>query len=285
MDVSRLGSGGIKKGAVVMQETVNDTYALKRLQRENEELKKLLEAEKEKCGLVRRLLASVDWRKSEGVIDVVEDVYKVMDELQQEVKGISGEVARIQEENKALKEANKTLKEASKSLKEQLHENSRLEAVLRDYEEKMFLLTKGQAWEKGISQDVLNRYMVSAEILCYAIEGNSVKDIIRKLSQGGGISVTTRRVNSVLSVKEDKDLLRVKAVFHQFPDAFRKHGISEEDMLEWFSKERIKKLQLVSKSEMEKRIGREALESMKPDTYVTGEFYDVRELADSEEKM
>ena len=278
MDVSRLGSGGIKKGAVVMQETVNDTYALKRLQRENEELKKLLEAEKEKCGLVRRLLASVDWRKSEGVIDVVEDVYKVMDELQQEVKGISGEVARIQEENKALKEA-------SKSLKEQLHENSRLEAVLRDYEEKMFLLTKGQAWEKGISQDVLNRYMVSAEILCYAIEGNSVKDIIRKLSQGGGISVTTRRVNSVLSVKEDKDLLRVKAVFHQFPDAFRKHGISEEDMLEWFSKERIKKLQLVSKSEMEKRIGREALESMKPDPYVTGEFYDVRELADSEEKM
>ena len=88
-----------------------------------------------------------------------------------------------------------------------------------------------------------------------------------------------------LSVKEDKDLLRVKAVFHQFPDAFRKHGISEEDMLEWFSKERIKKLQLVSKSEMEKRIGREALESMKPDPYVTGEFYDVRELADSEEKM
>ena len=285
MDVSRLGSGGIKKGAVVMQETVNDTYALKRLQRENEELKKLLEAEKERCGLVRGLLASVDWRKSEGVIDVVEDVYKVMDELQQEVKGISGEVARIQEENKALKEANKTLKEASKSLKEQLHENSRLEAVLRDYEEKMFLLTKGQAWEKGISQDVLNRYMVSAEILCYAIEGNSVKDIIRKLSQGGGISVTTRRVNSVLSVKEDKDLLRVKAVFHQFPDAFRKHGISEEEMLEWFSKERIKKLQLVSKSEMEKRIGRETLDSMKPDPYVTGEFYDVRELADSEEKM
>ena len=278
MDVSRLGSGGIEKGAVVMRGTVNDTYALKRLQRENEELKKSLESEKERCGLVRGILASVDWRKSGGVIDVVEDVYKVMNELQQEVKGISGEVARIQEENKALKEANK-------SLKEQLHENSRLEAVLRDYEEKMFLLTKGQAWEKGISQDVLNRYMVSEEILCYAIEGNSVKDIIRKLSQGGGISVTTRRVNSVLSVKEDKDLLRVKAVFHQFPDAFRKHGISEEDMLEWFSKERIKKLQLVSKSEMEKRIGREALESMKPDPYVTGQFYDVRELADSEEKM
>ena len=277
MDVSRLGSGGIEKGAGVMRGTVNDTYALKRLQRENEELKKSLESEKERSGLVRGLLASVDWRKSGGVIDVVEDVYKVMDELHQEVKGISGEVARIQEENKALKEANK-------SLKEQLHENSRLEAVLRDYEEKLFLLTKGQAWEKGISQDVLNRYRVSAEILCYAIEGNSVKDIIRKLSQGGGISVTTRRVNSVLSVKEDKDLLRVKAVFHQFPDAFRKHGISEEEMLEWFSKERIKKLQLVSRSEMEKRIGREALDSMKPDPYVTGEFYDVRELADSEEK-
>ena len=71
MDVSRLGSGGIEKGAVVMRGTVNDTYALKRLQRENEELKKLLEAEKERCGLVRGLLASVDWRKSEGVIDVV----------------------------------------------------------------------------------------------------------------------------------------------------------------------------------------------------------------------
>lgn len=278
MDVSRLGSGGIKKGAVVMQETVNDTYALKRLQMENKELKESLELEKNRCKIVRGILASVDWRKSGGVIDVVEDVYKEMYELRQEVKEILVEVVRIQEENKALKEENR-------SMKEQLYENGQLEAVLRDCKEKLFILTRGQDWERGISQDVLNRYRVSAEILCCAMEGGSVKDIIRKLSQGGGISVTTRRVNSVLSVKEDKDLLRVKAVFHQFPDAFRKHGISEEDMLEWFSKERIKKLQLVSKSEMEKRIGREALESMKPDPYVTGEFYDVRELADSEEKM
>lgn len=278
MDVSRLGSGGIKKGAVVMQETVNDTYALKRLQMENKELKESLELEKNRCKIVRGILASVDWRKSGGVIDVVEDVYKEMYELRQEVKEILVEVVRIQEENKALKEENR-------SMKEQLYENGQLGTVLRDCKEKLFILTRGQDWERGISQDVLNRYRVSAEILCCAIEGGSVKDIIRKLSQGGGISVTTRRVNSVLSVKEDKDLLRVKAVFHQFPDAFRKHGISEEDMLEWFSKERIKKLQLVSKSEMEKRIGREALESMKPDPYVTGEFYDVRELADSEEKM
>ena len=285
MDVSRLGSGGIKKGAVVMQETVNDTYALKRLQMENKELKESLELEKNRCKIVRGILASVDWRKSGGVIDVVEDVYKEMYELRQEVKEILVEVVRIQEENKALKEANEALKEENKSMKEQLYENGQLEAVLRDCKEKLFILTRGQDWERGISQDVLNRYRVSAEILCCAMEGGSVKDIVRKLSQGGGISVTTRRVNSVLSVKEDKDLLRVKAVFHQFPDAFRKHGISEEDMLEWFSKERIKKLQLVSKSEMEKRIGREALESMKPDPYVTGEFYDVRELADSEEKM
>lgn len=285
MDVSRLGSGGIKKGAVVMQETVNDTYALKRLQMENKELKESLELEKNRCKIVRGILASVDWRKSGGVIDVVEDVYKEMYELRQEVKEILVEVVRIQEENKALKEANEALKEENRSMKEQLYENGQLGAVLRDCKEKLFILTRGQDWERGISQDVLNRYRVSAEILCCAMEGGSVKDIIRKLSQGGGISVTTRRVNSVLSVKEDKDLLRVKAVFHQFPDAFRKHGISEEDMLEWFSKERIKKLQLVSKSEMEKRIGREALESMKPDPYVTGEFYDVRELADSEEKM
>ena len=285
MDVSRLGSGGIKKGAVVMQETVNDTYALKRLQMENKELKESLELEKNRCKIVRGILASVDWRKSGGVIDVVEDVYKEMYELRQEVKEILVEVVRIQEENKALKEANEALKEENRSMKEQLYENGQLEAVLRDCKEKLFILTRGQDWERGISQDVLNRYRVSAEILCCAMEGGSVKDIVRKLSQGGGISVTTGRVNSVLSVKEDKDLLRVKAVFHQFPDAFRKHGISEEDMLEWFSKERIKKLQLVSKSEMEKRIGREALESMKPDPYVTGEFYDVRELADSEEKM
>lgn len=285
MDVSRLGSGGIEKGAVVMRGTVNDTYALKRLQMENKELKESLELEKNRCKIVRGILASVDWRKSGGVIDVVEDVYKEMYELRQEVKEILVEVVRIQEENKTLKEANEALKEENKSMKEQLYENGQLEAVLRDCKEKLFILTRGQDWERGISQDVLNRYRVSAEILCCAMEGGSVKDIVRKLSQGGGISVTTRRVNSVLSVKEDKDLLRVKAVFHQFPDAFRKHGISEEEMLEWFSKERIKKLRLVSRSEMEKRIGREALDSMKPDPYVTGEFYDVRELADSEEKM
>lgn len=109
-----------------------------------------------------------------------------------------------------------------------------------DYEEKMFILTRGQDWKKAVTQKVLKNYRVSAQILCLAIQGCTAKEISRRLSEDGGISVTERRINRALSVKEDKDLLRIRAVFHQFPDIFCEHDIAEEDLLKWFSEAGIK---------------------------------------------
>lgn len=240
-----------------MRETINDPYALKRLQMENKRLKESLELEKEKYSVACDLLSFFMPPEEE-----FEKICKAVDMLRDKVEEVKGE--------------NKALKEENMSLKEYRQEGRRLEAVIRDYEEKIFILTRGQSWEKAVVQNILKSYRVSAQILCYAIEGNAVKDIIKKLSQDGGISVSTRRVNRVLSVKEDKDLLRIHAVFHQFPDAFREHGISDEDMLEWFSEARIRKLKLMSKNEAEEHFGRDSLEDMKPDPYVSGEFYDVR---------
>lgn len=258
-----------------MREVVNDPYALKRLQMENEELKESLKLEEEKYNIACGLLHTC-FQLNEEPIKEITNMYKSFHELRQGLKDICGEVVKLAEVRKALEEENK-------SLKERLQESSRLEVVVTDYEEKMFILTRGQDWEKAVAQDVLKRYRVSAQILCLGIKGCTAKEIIRRLYEGGGISVTTRRVNSALSVKEEKDLLRIRAVFHQFPDAFREYGISEEDMMSWFSQARIKKLKLISKNEAEKCFGRDFLEGMKPDSYVMGEFYDVGGMEDSEE--
>lgn len=77
-------------------------------------------------------------------------------------------------------------------------------------------------------------------------------------------------------MKGDEDEFRVRAVLHQFSNIFREHGISEEDVLKWFSETRIKKLKLLDRSEVQKRFGEEVLNRLTPDIHVTGEYYDVR---------
>ena len=49
--------------------------------------------------------------------------------------------------------------------------------------------------------------------------------------------------------------------------------------MKWFSEARIRELKLISRSEVEDRFGRELLESMKPDPYIEGEFYDIRGMS------
>lgn len=204
-----------------MQEIVNDPYALKRLQMECEELKESLKLEKEKysiaCGLMNHFITS----------------NKKIEEISKDIDNLRNRASEVMNENTVLKDENR-------NLKEQLQESSHLESVIMDYEEKMFILTGGQDWKKAVTQKVLKNHRLSAEILCYAIQGCIAKEISRRLSEDGGISITARRVNSVLSVKEDKDLLRIRAVFHQFPDIFCEHDISEEDLIKWFSETGIK---------------------------------------------
>ena len=141
--------------------------------------------------------------------------------------------------------------------------------------EKLYILTRGKDWDEISTLNICKSYRVSAKILCYAVEGCTAEEIIRNMADGG-ISVSLKRVNHVLSVKGDEDEFRVRAVLHQFSNIFREHGISEEDVLKWFSEKRIKKLKLLDRSEVQKRFGEEVLNSLTPDIRVTGEYYDVR---------
>lgn len=249
-----------------MKETMNDYFELQRLRDENRSLKESLKFAEEKYSIAQSLLSSnFQWKKDENVNDGIIYIREELSKLRQEMADICKEVARVMEENRSLKERSREL--------------DRLESAVKDYEEKIFILTRGENWEKVTAQKALKGYRISAQILCYAIEGCTIKKITRKLSEGGGIHVTARCVNCVISVTEDKDLPRILAVFHQFSDVFIEHGINEEDVLKWFSEARIRELKLISRSEVEDRFGRELLESMKPDPYIEGEFYDIRGMS------
>lgn len=247
-----------------MREPVKDPYALKRLQMENASLKESLELEREKCTIAR------------GLLGIHVDAEKKAEEVREEVKTLYKAVEEVMKENNALKDENR-------NLKEQLSEIGRLKSVIKDYEEQMYILTKGQDWKETVTPSVWKSYRVSAEILCYAVKGYTAKEIIKALYEGGGMTVSSKRVNQVLSVKEDKDLLRIRTVFHLVPDVFKEQGVADRDVWKWFSETRIKKLKLLDKKEAEKRVGAEVLDGMNPDPYVTGEFYDVSGMQNKEQ--
>lgn len=239
-----------------MQETVNDPYALKRLQRENIALMEELKLERERCGIARRLISLFTG-----------DYTKELDGLREDLGMLRDDLIKFLKENR--------------NLKGQLAELERLRSFIKDREEKLFILTKGQDWNKVAALNVCKSYRISAKILCYAAEGCTAEEIARNMSDGG-IRVSLNRVNRALSVKGDEDLFRVNAVLHQFPDVFKEHGISEADVLKWFSETRIKKLKLLDKAEAEERFGAEVLDCMTPDPCVTGEYYDVRGMGNKQ---
>ena len=175
-------------------------------------------------------------------------------------------------ENQSLKDEITDLKNQLSVANQKVQETERLKAVIRDLEEKLSILTKGCNWKTAVNQNVLKSMGVSAQALCYAVKGYSVKEIVQELND----EVTERTVYRALSVKEDADLQRITTILHQFREIFDSHNVTEDDVLKWFTELRVRKLRLVTKAEVIRRFGEEALDISRKDTYVCGEYYDMR---------
>lgn len=224
-----------------------DSDKMEKLVKENEELRKKCNLEESKNqSLINVILKQADGQ--EEIIFVAEN-----QELRDRIVDLENQLSAI-------------------SRKEQ--EIERLKAVIKDLEEKLSTLSKGRNWKKAVNQNVLKSMGVSAQALCYAVKGCSVKEIVQELND----EVTERTVYRALSVKEDTDLQRITTILHQFKEVFDSHDVTEDDVLKWFTGLRVKKLRLVTRAEVIRHFGEEALNIAVRDAYVQGEYYNVKNI-------
>ena len=146
-------------------------------------------------------------------------------------------------ENQELRDRIVDLENQLSAISRKEQEIERLKAVIKDLEEKLSTLSKGRNWKKAVNQNVLKSMGVSAQTLCYAVKGYSVKEIVQELND----EVTERTVYRALSVKEDTDLQRITTILHQFKEVFDSHDVTEDYVLKWFHALRTKKLGYVTK--------------------------------------
>ena len=224
-----------------------DSDKMEKLVKENEELRKKCNLEESKNqSLINVILKQADGQ--EEIIFVAEN-----QELRDRIVDLENQLSAI-------------------SRKEQ--EIERLKAVIKDLEEKLSTLSKGRNWKKAVNQNVLKSMGVSAQTLCYAVKGYSVKEIVQELND----EVTERTVYRALSVKEDTDLQRITTILHQFKEVFDSHDVMKDDVLKWFTGLRVKKLRLVTRDELIKYFGKETLNVARRDAYVQGEYYNVKNI-------
>lgn len=222
-----------------------DSDKMEKLVKENEELRKKCNLEESKNqSLINVILKQADGQ--EEIIFVAEN-----QELRDKIVDLENQLSAI-------------------SRKEQEIEG--LKAVIRELEERLSTLAKGRNWKKAVHQNIAKSMGVSAQALCYAVKGCSVKEIVQELND----EVTERTVYRALSVKEDSDLQRITTILHQFKEVFDSHDVTEDDVLKWFTGLRVKKLRLVTRDELIKYFGEEALNIAGRDAYVQGEYYDMR---------
>ena len=69
-----------------------------------------------------------------------------------------------------------------------------------------------------------------------------VRDITQKLYEEHGIDVTGRTVYRSLSVKEASDYKRLTSLYTEFPTIFEENGISVEEIENWYTTMRTKKI-------------------------------------------
>lgn len=179
---------------------------------------------------------------------------------------------------KQLEKENADLKQQLSVVREKEQEIEQLRHTIRDLEEKLSLVTNGQNWKKATDQRVLDSHMIAAEALCYSVKGCSVNEIVSNLWNNGGIDVTARTVYRALSVKEDTDLERVKTILHQFPEIFARHAVSEDEVLQWFSTLRAKKLGFIDEQKAMEQYGIAILVGLQSDKFTVGKYYSMADI-------
>lgn len=222
-----------------------DSVEIKQLVMENEKLRRELESVKYQKDLLVKAIAGRGGGEAEKILSA---------------------------ENKSLKDEITDLKNQLSVANQKVQETERLKTVIRELEERLSTLAKGRNWKEAVNQNIAKSMGVSAQALCYAVKGCSVKEIVQELND----EVTERTVYRALSVKEDTDLQRITTILHQFKEVFDSHDVTEDDVLKWFTGLRVKKLRLVTRDELIKYFGEEALNIAGRDAYVQGEYYDMR---------
>lgn len=230
---------------VIMNRTEGEAEVERLLVEENQELKiKIAEIKKQ---------LSVAGQEIEKLNDIIGDLEE---KLSMYMRGSNDweETVNQNETNGQVKEIlieeNQNLKDEIIDLKNQLsvankreQEIGELNRTIEDLQERLSILTKGCNWKTAVHQNVLKSMGVSAQALCYAVKGYSVKEIVQELND----EVTERTVYRALSVKEDTDLQRITTILHQFKEVFDSHDVTEDDVLKWFHALRTKKLGYVTK--------------------------------------
>lgn len=149
-----------------------------------------------------------------------------------------------------------------------------LESQISSLESQIAVLTEKRGWRKAADQKILESKESYANAVCLAVLGKSVNEIREELC------INQRIVYRAISVREDTDLNRIKELYQLFPETFGSYGIDLNQLIDWFSGLRIKRLKLLNREEIVKRYGMDCLAGVTPDPYVKGEFYRLDKVKD-----
>lgn len=233
--------------------TLNTEVA--KLKAENEELKK----------------SKVDNSKFKQAEEMVSNLRRENDSLK---KQINEKLSRMsaKENNARILEAEISQKDAELlDLRQQLaHANEELaefrnKKALRS--EKHRQATEANR-QKAIEANKKKGMNTGALILAYHFDGLDIEDIIEVMRDYNCINIGRTLVYNTLSVRKDTDRERILSLFRGYPDYF---SCTEEEVIDWFERTRIKKLHLITRDEFIERFGEDKLPD--PDKYVSGEYY------------
>lgn len=123
--------------------------------------------------------------------------------------------------------------------------------------------------QKAVEANKRKGMNTGALILAYHFDNLDIEGIIEVMRDYNCINVGRTLIYNTLSVRKDEDRERILNLYKGFPDYFS--NVSEEELIAWFEKTRIKKLHLITRDEFIERFGEDKLPD--PDKYVSGEYY------------
>lgn len=190
-----------------------------------------------------------------------------VNEIGEKVKSLNTEIASLKRQNEErvnhLLERDKKIKALEQEI-EELRSTSKVSA--EEHERRSKATAAGRAKAQQIRTNKANEQ--ASLIISYTICGLSSDDIQEVFEDFYSKNINKTTIYHVLSVRKDSDRERILSLFKEYQSYF---SCTEEELIAWFEKTRIKKLHLISREEFIKKYGVDNL--TKPDKYVSGEYY------------
>ena len=199
------------------------------------------------------------------------------------MQGVSGSAAGgeeiLLEEIKKKDEEIKRLKSELSNARIAEMKAERLALSNEELETKLSIITNGQKyWRSAVNSRILKSYRTMALAICNKIKGFCVSDIVMHLRKQS-VYVDTATVYRALSVKGGNDKKRIVSVYTTYPEIFEEHGISKEELIHWFDSQRINKLHLISKEDLDNDLVDKLKEyGIQPDRYVKGSYFNKQDV-------